>query len=194
MTTPDIKRKFALADSFTKALTTQDMSSEKDFINDMLNQITEPPKKIPEPVFREIFLPYFTGEKTPDANNSAIAHWIGLVGSASEVADIVNVKGEVLFQVPPMCDSSRLNVTDRGNGRNFAQIFTTYGEESKVHPAMGQRYLVEELSKKADVGIPEVESKGVTWEPCLRHYNLLPKETKAIKSQAAQDDDDFIFD
>ena len=46
-----------LADSFTKEIAQIDQDSERAFINDLIEAVSTPPKKIPEPVFREIFLP-----------------------------------------------------------------------------------------------------------------------------------------
>lgn len=188
-----------LAESFTKEIAKIDEESERAFINDLIDAVTTPPKKIPEPVFREIFLPYFTGERKPDPNNSAIAHWIGLVGSASDPADIVDVKGEVLFQVPPMYDSSVIDTRRNSkDAKNFATIFSVYEEEARVHPALGKKFLVEELSKKADVTIPEdmAEKSKYSWDPVLKYYKLIPDTPEKGKVQENQTpgDDDLEFE
>lgn len=193
------QRLHSLAESFTKEIAKIDEESERAFINDLIDAVTTPPKKIPEPVFREIFLPYFTGERKPDPNNSAIAHWIGLVGSASDPADIVDVKGEVLFQVPPMYDSSVIDTRRNSkDAKNFATIFSVYEEEARVHPALGKKFLVEELSKKADVTIPEdmAEKSKYSWDPVLKYYKLIPDTPENNKAQVNQTpgDDDLEFE
>lgn len=193
------QRLHSLAESFTKEIAKIDEESERAFINDLIDAVTTPPKKIPEPVFREIFLPYFTGERKPDPNNSAIAHWIGLVGSASDPADIVDVKGEVLFQVPPMYDSSVIDTRRNSkDAKNFATIFSVYEEEARVHPALGKKFLVEELSKKADVTIPEdmAEKSKYSWDPVLKYYKLIPDTPEKGKVQENQTpgDDDLEFE
>jgi len=193
------QRLHSLAESFTKEIAKIDEESERAFINDLIDAVTTPPKKIPEPVFREIFLPYFTGERKPDPNNSAIAHWIGLVGSASDPADIVDVKGDVLFQVPPMYDSSVIDTRRNSkDAKNFATIFSVYEEEARVHPALGKKFLVEELSKKADVTIPEdmAEKSKYSWDPVLKYYKLIPDTPEKGKVQENQTpgDDDLEFE
>jgi len=193
------QRLHSLAESFTKEIAKIDEESERAFINDLIDAVTTPPKKIPEPVFREIFLPYFTGERKPDPNNSAIAHWIGLVGSASDPADIVDVKGDVLFQVPPMYDSSVIDTRRNSkDAKNFATIFSVYEEEARVHPALGKKFLVEELSKKADVTIPEdmAEKSKYSWDPVLKYYKLIPDTPENNKAQVNQTpgDDDLEFE
>lgn len=193
------QRLHSLAESFTKEIAKIDEESERAFINNLIDAVTTPPKKIPEPVFREIFLPYFTGERKPDPNNSAIAHWIGLVGSASDPADIVDVKGDVLFQVPPMYDSSVIDTRRNSkDAKNFATIFSVYEEEARVHPALGKKFLVEELSKKADVTIPEdmAEKSKYSWDPVLKYYKLIPDTPEKGKVQENQTpgDDDLEFE
>ena len=193
------QRLHSLAESFTKEIAKIDEESERAFINDLIEAVSTPPKKIPEPVFREIFLPYFTGERKPDPNNSAIAHWIGLVGSASDPADIVDVKGDVLFQVPPMYDSSVIDTRRNSkDAKNFATIFSVYEEEARVHPALGKKFLVEELSKKADVTIPEdmAEKSKYSWDPVLKYYKLIPDTPEKGKVQENQTpgDDDLEFE
>lgn len=187
-----------LAESFTKEIAQIDQDSERAFINDLIEAVSTPPKKIPEPVFREIFLPYFTGERKPDPKNSAIAHWIGLVGSASEPADIVDVKGDVLFQVPPMYDSSVIDTRRNSkDAKNFATIFSVYEEEARVHPALGKKFLVEELSKKADATIPEnmSDKSEYSWDPVLKYYKLIPDTQEQVKNapQQTPGDDELDF-
>lgn len=193
----DNDRKRALAHSFQQRLSTIDTEGERAFITELVDQISTPRCKIPEPVFREIFLPYFMGEKLPDADHTPFAHWIGLVGSASEPADVVNVKGETLFEVPPLYDSSVIDPTKKNaEAHDFATIFSVYQDESKVHPVYGQRYLVDQLTKKASVGLPENnETHHYSWLPALKHYNLVKEENgQTIAAPGSISDDDLSFD
>lgn len=188
-------RKRALAESFSKTVLAIDQRAEADFIDSVIAQVSTPLKRIPEPVFREIFLPYFTGEKTPTPENDAIAHWIGIVGSATESAEVVNVKGDVLFEVPPMYDSSRINPIKGEKNTNFATIFTVFEEQARVHPSLGRDYLAETLSEKADKNILKNNGKGPSWVPVLQYYKLLPDEAvKAATPAATPGDDDLSFD
>ena len=51
------ERRRRFAENITKQIETIDMEAERDFINSVTETITEPLKKIPEPVFKEIFMP-----------------------------------------------------------------------------------------------------------------------------------------
>lgn len=186
-----------LADKFTEQISKIDMENEKTFINELIDAVTTPKARIPEPVFREIFLPYFTGEKEPSRNEDAIAHWVGLVGSGTESADVVNVKGEVLFEVPPMYDSSRVNtVKTADDSTNLGSIFTIYAEQAVVHPALGNKYLGEELAKKTKYISKEASQDGPSWNGVLEYYGLIKKEPTAAEKQkaAGNSDDDLVFD
>ena len=183
-----------LADKFTNQLSSIDAKVEKDFINGVLDAITTPKTKIPEPVFREIFLDYFTGEKVPTKSEDAIAHWVGLVGSATEAAEVVNVKGEVLFEVPPMYDTSRVNtVKEDGDNTNLGTIFTVYSEQAVVHRSLGNRYLAEELAKKTRYIDDKPSQQGPSWEPVLRYYGLMPEKQAVIENKNTNSDDDLEF-
>ena len=183
-----------IAEKFTQQISQMDAKVEKDFINGVLDALETPKTKIPEPVFREIFLPYFTGEKEPSKNEDAIAHWVGLVGSATEPAEIVNVKGEVLFEVPPMYDSSRINtVKETEDTSNLGTIFTVYSEQAVVHRALGNKYLAEELAKKTRYIDKAPHSTGPSWEPALRYYGLIPENQQAIENKVTNTDEDLEF-
>ena len=209
MSTPEQDQARARAESMMTTLNDTHVEAERDFINDVLDAITTPAKKIPEPVFRELFLPYFLGERSPVpgaddyavANDpvvrSPVAHWIGLVGSATEPADVVDVTGKVLFQVPPMMDSTRVDTVNRNpDAHNFQTVFSEYQDQSRVHEALGKNYLIEQLTKKAIANLPAgaEEKSPYSWEPVLQYYHLTDtkEEVKAAKNTIS--DDDLSFD
>jgi hypothetical protein len=175
----------------------QDRSEEDAvaFISEFVDTISEPLKKVPEPVFREIFLPYFTGEKKATAEQNAVAHWSGLVGGATSPAEVVDVSGKTLFIVPPLYDSSILN-TAADTNKSFKKIFLEAAEESRVRPAETQRILAEGLSEKADAILQTTQSK-YSWDPVFAYYNLIPAAQAAQSSSTPQQpvvEDEFDFD
>lgn len=182
-----------IADKFTEQISKINMEGEREFINELMDAIETPKVKIPEPVFREIFLPYFTGEKKATKSEEAVAHWVGLVGSATESAEVVSVKGEVLFEVPPMYDSDKINTVKKETDMtNLGSIFSNYAEQAVVHQALGQRYLAEELAKKTQYIEPNKDT-GKSWEPVLKYYGLIKQEEEKVKTQV-NGDDDLEFD
>jgi hypothetical protein len=173
----------------------QSLEESRVFIENFSEQIAEPLVKVPEPVFREIFLPYFTGQKKADLDHNAVAHWSGLVGSATSPAEVVNVKGETLFVVPPLFDSDLLNV-QKNDRTSFATIFIEASEESRVHKAAGRAVISKGLSEKLENALGG-EGSGYSWDPVLNYYGVQSKEqaTATKQTRAAQHvTEDFDFD
>lgn len=189
-------RKREIAESFATRISQIDQQAEKEFISGVLDAIQTPPKQIPEPVFKEIFMPYLIGDKVPTAENDVIAHWVGLVGSAVDPAEIINTKGDVLFTVPPVYDTSDLTTVRSEKGMAFATIFEHYQDQSKIHGAIGKRFLVEELSNKAALDIPPSPAEGRGWLPALEYYGLVKRGTQSAQASVNQTpgDDDLEFD
>lgn len=187
-----------IAESLTRRLENAEMAEEREFIDDLITTIeSEPNVRVPEPVFREIFLPYITGEKEikqGDDTVEPIKHWMGLAGGATSKVDVVDVKGNVLFTVPPVLDPACINLSaDRASASAFSTIFSSYEDTSRVHWALGRKQLVEDLSEKT-AGLFNKPSDDA-WKPVLDYYR--PKT--AGKQQAAptaqlHGDDDLTLD
>lgn len=187
-------RRRRFAENITKQIETVDMEAEREFIDQVMEDITEPLKKIPEPVFREIFMPYFTGEKKPTEKDPAIAHWAGLVNGGTESAEVVNVKGETLFIVPPLYDSRRIKTLRDGKSQSYSSIFTEFADQSTVHKPSATREMAGQLAKKLDKAIDEGKNTSKEgWEKIRQHYGLTPKTEQAqLKSKpTAESDPDF---
>ena len=191
--TDQVKR----AEDLMKKLTAVDMAPAAAFIDEYITATTEPPRRIPEPVFRELFLPFFLGERPAEEQPELIAHWIGLIGSASLPADIVDATGTVLFQVPPVYDTDQLDTMSRNpKGDSFQKVFTNYADDLKVHPAIGARYLAEQLTLKLDTNLhgEQASSSSYSWRPALEYYKLVPTKTESSVAAATTSDDDFDFE
>lgn len=188
------ERRRRFAENITKQIETIDMEAERDFINSVTETITEPLKKIPEPVFKEIFMPYFTGEKKPTEKDPAIAHWVGLVNGGTEAAEVVNMKGEVIFVVPPLYNSRAINTLREDRSQSFSSIFTEFADQSTVHKPSATREMAGQLAKKLDKAIsPEEQSTANGWMKIREHYRLAPKQAPATQGPKvrAEDDPDF---
>lgn len=189
-------RQRRLAENITKQIETIDMESERDFINAVTETITEPMKKIPEPVFREIFMPYFTGEKKPTEKDPAIAHWAGLVNGGTESAEVVDMKGETLFIVPPLYNSRAINTLRTERSQGYTAIFTEFADQSMVHKASATREMASQLATKLDKVIaPDEKSSAEGWRKIREHYGLVPKQEGGTASAKplAEDDPDFSW-
>lgn len=190
-------RRRRMAESMVNEINKVDMEAERDFIEAVTAEITEPLKKIPEPVFREIFLPYFTGEKRPTEKDPAIAHWVGLVNGPTESAEVVNVKGETLFIVPPIYNSRTINTLRSEKTQPYSAIFTEFADQAMVHKGVATREMAHQLAKKLD-GVVAVDEAGNNtasgWQKIHEYYGVGGKTasiTNEAPKTAVEDDPDF---
>ena len=188
---PDVEAR--LAQQYQQQLTSRDKEHEAKIINEIFDQISEPRKKIPEPVFRDLFLPFFTGERQMTSADDVVPHWAGVVGSHTEPADVVGPQGEVLFTVPPMVDTSQLNtLADRRGPASFGGMFQSYEEQSRLHAKLGVRDLADGLAQKTSEIMPQNRSQ-YSWDGVLEYYGL--KKPSAAATQEAANvngDDDLV--
>lgn len=176
-----------------------DRESEAEFINGLLTEVDTGNRPIPEPVFREIFLPYFTGQVKPTTDEDAFAHWIGLVGTATEEVPIVNAAGEVLFNVPPLLDTGILKpgkTREQKISKPFSSIFKEFAEQAMVHPGVAKADLIYDLSVKTIDTLgkePPPPLEKNPWQGMINYYGLDKTSTTKTTEVAPGDDDlDFI--
>ena len=167
------------------------------YITDFLEEIKEPNPKIPEPVFREIFLPYFSGDKVPNKNNLVIQEWCGVVGSGSQAVDVVNVSGETLFVVPPLYDTAGINRGTNAKQRSFGSLYVELSDELKLSPSLARRHMVQEVAPRLTEMIQEKAGGG--WDDVFSYYGIggaTKKEggDKVGETKAIAQDSDFTFE
>jgi len=171
------------------AIQTLDQVAAQSEIDEVMDEIqAEPDVKVPEHVFREIFLPVFSGQLKEDKD--FIAHWIGLVGSPVSSADVVDPQGNVLFKVPPIYETDRLS-TER-QGPRYESFLMEYSEQSKLHPALGQKIFVESSAEKLETAFADKTPNVQGWRTVFQYYGMIPT-TGATPSEVVKRsvEDDF---
>lgn len=108
--------------------------------------------KLPEDIFKEVFLPVLAGD-TERKHKEGIADWISIAGTPYKEVDIFDPKTQkVLFRCPPLFDNKGVNpVRDhskRGQ-RPIADIVAMADQLSNLHPNQGIAFLTHELSHRA---------------------------------------------
>lgn len=186
-----------LASEFIKLLEKEDQNSNREFIRNIVEEISEEKnRKVPEPVFREMFLPYFTGEVKMSSSEPAVAKWIGLVGSASLPTEVVNAKGETIFTVPPIYDTSRVNLTSHAKGgKSWSSILKEFTEDVAVAQIRARNNLAKDMAEKSSRSLQQGD--GYSWKPVLDYYGISQKAADAVKKEGQKssfDDDDLIYD
>ncbi len=180
----------------------EDLAAEGDFISEMTKAIKEPPKRVPEYVFREIFLPAFAGTDPEVSKKSGdfIAHWVGVVGSPTESAEVVDHVGNVLFNVPPIYDSSLLNTTKAERpSMSYSSILTNLSETSKVNPQAAWGEFAHKTTERLDSSLSAQSDSNPTvqgWSKIFEYYGIVPakaKEESTAPNTQGDLNDDFVF-
>ena len=121
---------------FIEASQEQITGMERDIYSLLKMYNEESINKLPEYIFVDFFLPYFSGKLNLKDSEEPITKWISIAGSPTKEVDIIdNSTGEILFRVPSLINTSKLNVTKNDKKISASEIL-----------AMAAR--------KADSGIP----------------------------------------
>lgn len=102
---------------------------------------------IPEQVFVQYFLPYFRNPDSEENRESVILNkWLELSGGPYNEVNIINHKGEVLYEVPPVYhnDTVDLNIL-RENNVDLNYVGKAYDNMTVRSPEMGDSIINEGL-------------------------------------------------
>lgn len=94
--------------------------------------------RVPEAVFKERFLPYFSGEINIADNDSILPLWIGIAGSPSAEVSIVDQTGNIIFDVPAIMDLTVIDSAKHKLGESLAEIYSQYDLHSSQLPVIGE--------------------------------------------------------
>lgn len=151
--------------------------------------------KLPENIFVAHYLPLFSGEQSLVGNSDLIDTWLGIAGSRTGEVAIIDQKGQELFRVPPIMDTSHINVVDRDEGKSFADITAMSMLYSQNIVSQGEQYLNQNVNEKIGtlVGPPKDQNKE-RWDAIMRRYNKLPASTKTTTVDQTEQDDLIEYD
>jgi hypothetical protein len=183
----------------TKEVLTNDIRKSQDNIFDMLIQ-DKVINVLPEPVFREHFLPYFVNPLVAEQNNKIVAAWVGIAGTPMAEVNVVNPKGEVLFTVPPLIDSNIFNVVRKPRESSFQDIQAETQLRQSNPNARAADYFNESTSRRVGGMIQESPNRSINeqrWADIFQYYNIdnPDKAKQAQTSGSANSDlsDDFDY-
>lgn len=177
-------------------MTSSDFKEEDTFIKDFTELTKEPVKRIPENVFRELFLPVFAGTGDAELERKTgefCAHWAGIVGSHSDSAEVVDVQGNKLFTVPPLIATNLLNPTEEGfKAGMYGRTLTAMTDAARVNPRMAAAEYAAAMGEKLDKVIQKTDNNP--WEQVFSFYGLIPNAAVTPTADKNTDlDEDFDF-
>lgn len=123
---------------------------EEFFAKSIIKGTSDLKNRIPEDVFVHHFLKFFTGEETVKDNPEVISKWIGVAGTPMSEVEVMDVSGETIFTVPPLFDTSVINVTERSRSRSLGEITGQYNLMQNNIQKVADDFVGEALDNKAN--------------------------------------------
>ena len=128
-------------------------------------------------IFKNGFLPYFTGEKE---HPNVIAKWIEVAGGANRPVKLVDDDGNLLDVVPPIFGT---HINNKSTS-NLDTVMRKAELQNKHFPGAGDRVLKEELNKTiANSGSSRELSE---WSLILDKYSN--KKDEVVEDNSSDDD------
>lgn len=157
--------------------------------------------RMPERVFKHIWLPFFAGDEKLLYKVAITPHWVNFAGSIYQKVHVVDERGQVLFTVPPILDRTAIQSLVHSSGKTIGEIVENSQLYANIHPAQGAAYLERELDKRAlvmKVPVNVVQSLK-TWNEIFARYGrppiaLAPEEKGKGASSSNEADLDYDFD
>lgn len=158
--------------------------------------------RLQEFIFREVFLPFFSGSETPKYVVD-VGTWLATARSPYQSVDITDVTGEVLFTVPPLYDRGAIDATNQVNQKPVDHVVKSATQLSRLSPNQGSAYLKSELTKRVQAMKVPVNVVGHfdTWNKIFARYGLPPllalENTDSTESTGAPSDtkpDDYEYE
>lgn len=152
--------------------------------------------KIPEKIFVNYFLPYFTNKEAYKEDN-ILAEWIAVAGTPTSEVEVIDYNNEVLFTVPSVFDTSIINLNNLNNeNARLKSIMINYQLENNNLPIVANNNLKENLEYKLGQMTTEstnTSNKRKSWNNILERYGYIkPSEDKTKSS--TDTDDDLVYD
>lgn len=166
------------------------------FQKEILDTIKDVNNKLPEEIFVGVFLPYFSGEVQSTHDNNLVANWISVAGSPMASVDIIDNSGTKLYTVPPIMDTSIIDISNRNKTISFKDILVQAEVNGRNIKGDGERFALKEFSEKADSIIlsKEVSEKEAEWVAILSRYGKAANITKANTTNKTTDSIEEFFE
>jgi hypothetical protein len=188
-----------LSESYKKSVQELKKQNEKRILsttNDIFDALVVEPSKehavLPEPIFKEVFLPYFSGQKNIAEDKDIIAKWVQVAGVPGAEVDVIDQNGTVQFTVPPVFDSGIIETVKRKLGESVSDIYTLYNLHSNNSPVIGERVLANAFENKIPTMIKPSEALSenqARWNTIFERYN---GSAKASAKQAPEANDSDV--
>lgn len=186
-------------DRLTQSLVDSIKQQESSFLSEIVEDAQHNRAKLPEPLFREHFLPFFSGASAIDSRSEVITQWIGIAGSPTAEVDVINEQGESLFTVPGYYDTTVIDAMSRSLGKEvtLSRIINIYNQQMTNIPQVAETEVQKNLEVKKESLIQpskNYQNNRERWESIFTHYGLktpLTPEKSTSEQRLAADDIEY---
>lgn len=144
--------------------------------------------RIPEQVFREGFLPFFTGQDN-DPKKPHMANWIAIAGSPTSEVDVVDEADQVLFTVPAMMSTGSISLKTV-RGESMGDLMRQYQHHKSITPHAGNNFAHTHFGEKAKDLVSDPTDNFTKaqegWSKIFNHYNIPDPNAKPEAAAVAQ--------
>lgn len=186
-------------DRLTQSLLDNIKQQESSFLSEIVEDAQHNRSKLPEPLFREHFLPFFSGASPIEGRSDVITKWIGVAGSPTAEVDVINEQGQSLFTVPGYYDTTVIDAMSRSLGKEntLSTIINVYSQQMTNIPQIAETEVRKNLDVKKDSLIQpskNYQNNRERWEAIFSHYGIetpLSREKAATKETNNADDIEY---
>jgi len=139
--------------------------------------------QLPEPIFKEVFLPFFLSQHPNEEWLMLLDQWIQIAGTAQLPVDIVDEKNNILFTVPPIYGTSMTKkMSKMRDGEHYSVIQERHQRTAQDFPTLAEGKIHDALDKKFEKHIRSVETGldryAGQWDVIFSYYGINTDEVE----------------
>ena len=158
-------------------------------------------RALPEKIFINNFLPYFSGKKDITPEDNPYAAWAEVAGTLTAEVAIINEHNQVLFMVPAIYNTEALgSLTDSKNKDVSIQALVNLSNlERGISPIAaeaGFKNNINEKIKKVNESSPKQVENEKRWNEIFARYGTAGKtQITTVKGSVSNlDPDEMVYD
>jgi hypothetical protein len=153
---------------------------------------------LPEQIFVEYFLPYFSHQIPLTKDDDVIAKWIAIAGSPVGEVDIIGNANNVLFTVPPYMNTNTINPVRQNNSISILSHKTRHDMRKINLPQVAEVEFDRALVSKTNeftVTSETTTTISKRWSDIMARYGLI-STTEEHQAPVPENEveDDLIYD
>jgi hypothetical protein len=168
-------------------------------VDDIFEEFNDERKSnpLPEPIFVNYFLPYFSGKLPIDKKSRIIAEWCAVAGSPIAEVSIINQSGGVLYKVPALFRTDIINPVRPLYDTGLHGIFDNHTLHKRNLPMVANRNLNHALMVKSKIMLAGSEQApdDLRWLEIFKRYGVeIPLGIEEVPVVEEEEHEELIYD